>query len=80
MASKLEKAPLKEGSKVPTKRLAFKARDVTRAMKAAQAAKFDTAAVEIDPCTGKIRIIGKTAANQANDLDRELEEFDARHG
>jgi hypothetical protein len=64
---------------VPTKPLAFKARDVARAVKAARLAGLDPVSVEVDPHTGKIKILGKAAANQINELDAELAKFEARH-
>ena len=66
---------------MPTKALAFKARDVTRAVKATKEAKFDPTMVEVDPRTGCIRMFrDKAAPTVKSELDRELEEFDARHG
>jgi hypothetical protein len=44
------KRPLKERSKVPTKPVAFKARDVARAVKAAKLGDFGPVSmIEIDP-------------------------------
>jgi hypothetical protein len=67
---------------------AFRQRDVTRAVKAVQAAGVEVSKVEI-AVDGRI-IIGtaKAQADQTNDhggavpadLDRELVEFEARHG
>ena len=61
----------------------FRQQDVTRALKGAIAAGVEIARVEIDP-TGKIVIqlssgeVKEQAA--ADDLDRELAEFEAHHG
>jgi hypothetical protein len=63
---------------MPAKPLAFKSRDVERALRATQAAGMVPVSVEIDPKSGKIRIFGGKAEPK-NDLDRELDEF-ARHG
>jgi hypothetical protein len=58
----------------------FRQTDVTRAVKAVAAAGVDITRVEIEG--GKITVIvGKGAAAQpADDLDAELQEFEARHG
>ena len=37
----------------------FKDRDVQRVIKAARSAGLDPAAVEVDPNTGKIKVMGK---------------------
>jgi hypothetical protein len=59
----------------------FRQQDVTRAVKAVAAAGVDIARVEIDS-TGKITIIAVTApaTGQQDDLDRELQEWETRHG
>jgi hypothetical protein len=59
----------------------FRQQDVTRAVKAVAAAGVDIARVEIDKA-GKITIIAVTAlaAGQQDDLDLELEKWEARHG
>jgi hypothetical protein len=61
----------------------FRQQDVTRALKGAIAAGVEIARVEIDP-TGKIviQLRNGEAKEQAalDDLDRELEAFEARHG
>jgi hypothetical protein len=58
----------------------FRQQDVTRAVKAVTAAGVDVARVEIDKA-GKITIIAATpAAGQQDDLDLELQEWEARHG
>jgi hypothetical protein len=56
---------------------------LTRALKGAKAAGIDVERVEIDP-DGKIAIVTSKpddalARNPQEDLDRELEEFRARH-
>jgi hypothetical protein len=59
----------------------FKDTDVKRVIKAARAAGLD-GTVEVDTKTGKIKVIGDKAATaeQQTNLDRELAEFEARHG
>jgi len=63
-------------------RSAFRQQDVTRAVKAVAAAGVSIARVEIDK-TGKITIIPATPAAEAgqqDDLDLELQDWEARHG
>ena len=58
----------------------FRQQDVTRAVKAVTAAGVDIARVEIAR-DGRIVIITAEAQPAVqDDLDRELEEFNARHG
>jgi hypothetical protein len=58
----------------------FRQQDVTRAVKAVVAAGVGIARVEIDRA-GKITIIAtSSSADPSNDLDGELEEWEARHG
>ena len=58
----------------------FRQQDVTRAVKAVAAAGVHIARIEIDKA-GKIVIIAAEALHlAADDLDRELTEFEARHG
>jgi hypothetical protein len=61
----------------------FRSRDLTRAVKAVVAAGVDVARVEIDTA-GKIVIVtsktSRIAETPMNDLDRELEQWEARHG
>ena len=61
----------------------FRQQDVTKAVKAVTAAGVHIARVEIDR-SGKIVIVaGKSqeaAPGSQDDLDRELAEFEARHG
>jgi hypothetical protein len=60
----------------------FRQQDVTRAVKAVAAAGVDIARVEIDKA-GKITIIAATAPMirpQDDNLDTELQEWEARHG
>ena len=57
----------------------FRQQDVTRAVKAVTAAGVDIARVEITK-DGKIVIVTAAEAAVPSDLDRELEEFRARHG
>ena len=58
----------------------FRQQDVTRAIRAAIAAGVDIARIEVDK-NGRIVIVtgGADPAVQ-DDLDRELEQFRARHG
>jgi hypothetical protein len=59
----------------------FRQQDVTRAVKAVAAAGVGIARVEIDS-SGKIAIITTSGveAGRGDDLDRELHEWEARHG
>jgi hypothetical protein len=58
----------------------FRQQDVTRAVKAVTAAGVDIARVEIAR-DGRIVIVTAEAQPAVqDDLDRELEEFNARHG
>lgn len=60
----------------------FRQQDVTRAVRAVAAAGVDIQRVEVDR-EGKIVIVtGKPALpeNPSSDLDRELAEWEARHG
>jgi hypothetical protein len=58
---------------------AFRQSDVTRAVRAAEAAGQKVARIEIDK-DGKIVIVIGPAEQQGNDLDSELAAFEARHG
>ncbi len=57
---------------------AFKQGDVTRAVRAVAAAGQRIARIEIGK-DGKIVLVTGGEAEPTNDLDRELEEFQARH-
>jgi hypothetical protein len=61
----------------------FRQRDVTKAVKAVAAAGVDIARIEIDP-VGKIVIVARkpngSSETPVDDLDRELGEWEARHG
>jgi hypothetical protein len=59
----------------------FRQQDITRAVKAVTAAGVGIARIEIDK-TGKITIIAATPAEagQRDDLDLELQDWEARHG
>ena len=59
-------------------RCTFRQQDVTRAVKAVTAAGVDIARIEIDKA-GKIVIVA-TTINAPDELDRELQEWEARHG
>jgi hypothetical protein len=64
-------------SRVPS---TFRRADVTKAVKAVVAAGVDIARIEID-AAGKIVIVaGKPAAGPVDELDRELQEWEARNG
>lgn len=62
----------------------FAARDATRAARAVMAAGLDVRRVEFDRDGRIVVVVGKPdgagSAIGADDLDRELEEFEARHG
>jgi hypothetical protein len=61
----------------------FKQRDVTAAVRAVVAASVEVVRVEV-ASDGRIVVVTGKAAEQSthpgNDLDRELAEFEARHG
>jgi ssDNA-binding replication factor A large subunit len=58
----------------------FRQGDVTRAIRAAVAASVDIARVEIARDGRIVIVTGKAQPAVQDDLDRELEEFEARHG
>jgi hypothetical protein len=62
----------------------FRQRDLTRALRAAAAAGLRVAGFNVDVHTGKIEVVtGKIEVQDSNpqdDLDRELADFEARHG
>jgi hypothetical protein len=57
----------------------FKQKDATRAARAAIAAGLEVQRIEIDKDGRIIVVTGKAGAPQ-DDLDRELTEFEGRHG
>jgi hypothetical protein len=61
---------------------AYKDRDIKRVIKAARDAGIDPSGVRVNPKTGEITVIGRStsALEPKNDLDRELEKFEAHHG
>jgi hypothetical protein len=65
-----------------TRRVSFKFTDVARALKAANAADLPIERLEIYP-DGRLvlwRSNGPVPVSSSDDLDRELEEFEACHG
>ena len=58
----------------------FRQRDLTAAVKAMEAAGKSVSRAEIDARTGKIVVIAIPASAPADELDRELAEFEARNG
>jgi hypothetical protein len=58
----------------------FRQQDVTRAVKAVAAAGVHIARVEISRDGRIVVIVRQPTANQQDDLDRELRDFEARHG
>jgi hypothetical protein len=65
---------------VSRKACAFKQRDIARAVRGAEAAGVKIGRVEIEPNTGRISIVPASASSNDGELDRELAEFEARHG
>ncbi len=63
------------------KACAFKQGDIARAVRGAEAAGVKIGRVEIEPNTGRISIVAADVSSSNNgELDRELTEFEARHG
>jgi hypothetical protein len=58
----------------------FRQQDVTRAVKAVTAAGVHIARVEIDRAGRIVVVAQQPPRSQQDDLDRELTEFEARHG
>jgi len=65
---------------MPRGRCTFKQGDVTKAVKAAVAAGVEVARVEIERDGRIIVVAGRAGVEPTNPLDRELAEFEARHG
>jgi hypothetical protein len=65
---------------VSRKPCAFRQRDVARAVRGAEAAGVKIGRLEIEPHTGRISIIPAGVSSSDCELDRELAEFEARHG
>jgi hypothetical protein len=63
---------------VPRARCTFRQKDLTRALRGAQAAGVEVQQVEIAPDGRIILVTGKSVPVDA--LDRELAEFEVRHG
>jgi hypothetical protein len=67
-----------------TTRAAFKQRDLTKALRAAASAGLHVAGYTIDPQSGKIEVVvGERPAQDPgpqDELDRELADWEARHG
>jgi hypothetical protein len=63
---------------------AFTQRDLTKALKAATAAGLHVVGYKIDPQSGKIEVVvGERPAQDPgpqDELDRELADWEARHG
>ena len=57
----------------------FRQRDVTRAARGVEDAGIPVERVEIGK-DGKIVVVAKSRDGPPNELDRELEKFEARHG
>jgi hypothetical protein len=57
----------------------FRQRDLTAAVKAVATAGIELSRVEIDRDGRIILVTGKAGAQEPDDLDRELAEFEARH-
>ena len=59
---------------------AFRQRDVTRAIKGARAAGVDVAGVKVEKDGGFTVIAAGKPGEVLSELDRELAEFEGRHG
>jgi len=62
------------------RRAPFRQRDISRAVRGAEAAGIKIARVEIEPNTGRISIVPAGLCDNHNELDAELAEFEARYG
>ena len=58
----------------------FKQADLTKALRAAQSVGLHVAGFKIDPQTGKIEVVTGKPPEVSDDLDRELADWEARHG
>jgi hypothetical protein len=63
-------------SRCPTK---FRKIDVQRAVRAVQSTGLDIARIEID-INGKIVVVTTTSTTPGDEIDKELEAFEAQHG
>ena len=62
-------------------RSSFRQRDVARLVRAATAAGLKVSALRVDTHSGLIEVVtGEPPRHDSDDLDRELAEFNARHG
>jgi hypothetical protein len=64
---------------MPRRPSSFRQTDVTKAVKAVAAAGVNIARIEIGR-DGRIVLVMLQSASPQNDLDRELAEFEVRHG
>ena len=65
---------------MPRQPCTFKQTDVTRVLRATKAAGVEVARIEIDQDGKIVLALATEQTSPQDDLDRELEEFEARHG